>query len=126
MLTTLTCGVQQRPKNIQRVMVNGFSGAVDAPMKDLGEDINTAHCKHPVVIFSFPSFINWERGVTTQRWTTSPAVFQMLLLSLTCDGVPVIGTVPGVFMRIPHPKPLARFLGRRPSLHPARPQPPHR
>ena len=60
MLTTLTCGVQQRPKNIQRVMVNGFSGAVDASMKDLGEDINTAHCKHPVVIFSFPSFINWE------------------------------------------------------------------
>ena len=29
------------------------------------------------------------------------------------DGVPVVGTVPGVFMRIPHPKPLARFLGRR-------------
>ena len=32
------------------------------------------------------------------------------------DGVPVIGTVPGVFMRIPHPKPLARFLGRRPGF----------
>ena len=49
-----------------------------------------------------------------------------LNLRLTCDGVPVIGTVPGVFMRIPHPKPPARFLGRRPSLHPARPQPPPR
>ena len=67
-----------------------------------------------------------KRGVTTQRLTTSASGIQMLPrldLRLTCDGVPVIGTVPGVFMRIPHPKPLARFLGRRPSLHLARPQP---
>ena len=30
--------------------------------------------------------------------------------------VPVFGTVPGVFLRIPHPKPLARSSGRRPGF----------
>ena len=30
--------------------------------------------------------------------------------------VPVLGSVPGVFMRIPHPKPLARSSGRRPGF----------
>ena len=30
--------------------------------------------------------------------------------------VPVFGTVPGVFLRIPHTKPLARSSGRRPGF----------
>ena len=30
--------------------------------------------------------------------------------------IPVFGTVPGVFLRIPHPKPLARSSGRRPGF----------
>ena len=72
MLTTLTCGVQQRPKNIQRVMVNGFPrcrSCIDERRAVKTSIQRTVSIQSSSFHFHLSS--TGKRGVTTQRLTTS-------------------------------------------------------